>query len=42
MENAQQGQTELAVFLKQVRENFEAAGKPKAGWLRNVLKKIFG
>ncbi|HOP40544.1 MAG TPA: hypothetical protein PLI53_05835 [Geobacteraceae bacterium] len=42
MENAQQGQTELAEFLKQVKENFQAAGKPKSGWLRNVLKKIFG
>jgi len=39
--NVEQSQTELAVFLKQVRENFAAAGKPKAGWLRTLLAKLF-
>ncbi|MGA7827947.1 MAG: hypothetical protein WCA04_09820 [Geobacteraceae bacterium] len=42
MEKVQQNETELAVFIKQVRENFASAGKPKGGWLSNLLKKIFG
>jgi hypothetical protein len=42
MEKAQQNETELAVFIKEVRENFASAGKPKAGWLSTLLKKIFG
>jgi hypothetical protein len=42
MEKAQQNETELAVFIKEVRENFASAGKPKASWLSNLLKKIFG
>jgi len=38
-----QTQTELAVFIKQVRENFQAAGQQKSGgWLSNLLKKLFG
>lgn len=36
-----QSQTELAVFMKEVRENFQSAGKQKSGWLRNLLKKLF-
>ncbi|MDD2338114.1 MAG: hypothetical protein PHD01_16265 [Geobacteraceae bacterium] len=42
MEKAQQNETELAVFIKEVRENFASAGKPKASWLSTLLKKIFG
>ena len=42
MEKAQQNDTELAVFIKEVRENFAAAGKPRTGWLSTLLKKIFG
>jgi len=42
MEKAQQNETELSVFIKEVRENFASAGKPKASWLSNLLKKIFG
>lgn len=45
MQNAtqiDQSQTELAVFMKQVRENFANAGKKKSGgWLSNLLKKLF-
>lgn len=37
-----QTQTELAVFIRQVRENFQAAGKQTSGgWLSNLLKKWF-
>jgi hypothetical protein len=36
-----QTQSELAEFIKSVRENFQSAGKPKEGWLRSLLKKIF-
>jgi len=42
MEKAQQNETELDVFIKEIRENFAAAGKPKASWLSTLLKKIFG
>jgi hypothetical protein len=42
MEKAQQTETELNVFIREVRENFASAGKPKAGWLSTLLKKIFG
>lgn len=42
MEKVQEGQSELAVFIKEVRENFAAAGKPKSGWFSTLLKKIFG
>jgi hypothetical protein len=38
---ANAGQSELAVFMKEVRENFAAAGKPKAGWFLTLLKKLF-
>jgi hypothetical protein len=34
-------QTQLAVFMKEVRENFLSAGKSKSGWFRNLLKKLF-
>ncbi len=37
----QQNQSELADFLKQVRENFQSAGKAKEGWFRSLLKKLF-
>lgn len=36
-----QTQTELAVFMRQVRENFQAAGQQKSGWLSSLLKKLF-
>ncbi len=36
-----QNQTELAEFIKAVRENFQSAGKPKGGWLRSLLRKLF-
>jgi hypothetical protein len=36
-----QNQTELAEFIKAVRENFQSAGKPKGGWLRGLLRKLF-
>ncbi len=36
-----QNQTELAEFIKAVRENFQSAGKPKDGWLRSLLRKLF-
>jgi len=42
MEKTHQSETELAVFIKEIRENFASAGKPKAGWLSTLLKKIFG
>lgn len=35
-------QSELTEFIKQVRENFQAAGKKKEGFFRTLLKKIFG
>lgn len=39
---ATQSETELAMFIKQVRENFQAAGQQKSGgWLSNLLKKLF-
>lgn len=37
----EQGASELANFMKEVRENFAKAGKPKAGWLRTLLSKLF-
>jgi len=42
MEKVQQNETELDVFMKEMRASFAAASKPKAGWLRTLLKKIFG
>jgi len=42
MEKVQQNETELDVFMKEMRASFATAGKPKAGWLRTLLKKIFG
>jgi hypothetical protein len=42
MKEVQQNETELAVFLKEMRASFASAGKPKDGWLRTLLKKIFG
>jgi hypothetical protein len=33
--------TQLSKFIEEVRENFQSAGKPKSGWLRNLLKKLF-
>jgi hypothetical protein len=36
-----QNQSELTEFIKTVRENFQSAGKPKGGWLRSLLKKLF-
>ncbi len=38
----EQNQSQLADFMKEVRENFMAAGKAKEGWFRNLLKKLFG
>lgn len=39
---ATQSETELALFIKQVRENFLVAGQQKSGgWLSNLLKKLF-
>jgi hypothetical protein len=37
----EQQPTELSNFIKEVRENFAAAGKPKAGWLSTLLRKLF-
>jgi hypothetical protein len=39
--NVEQKNTELADFIKEVRENFLSAGKPKHGWLRTLLSKLF-
>jgi hypothetical protein len=39
--NLEQQHSELAVFIKEVRENFLSAGKPKSGWLRTLLSKLF-
>ncbi len=38
----QPNQSELADFIKEVRENFLSAGKAKEGWFRGLLKKLFG
>jgi len=38
----EQTETQLADFIKEIRERFESAGKPKTGLLRTLLKKIFG
>lgn len=41
--HATQSETELTMFIRQVRENFQAAGQRKSGgWLSNLLKKLFG
>ncbi len=37
----EQNQSQLADFIKEVRENFQAAGKAKEGWFRSLLKKLF-
>ncbi len=37
----EQQPTELSNFIKEVRENFAAAGKPKGGWLSTLLRKLF-
>lgn len=37
----EQNQSELAEFMKEVRENFLSAGKAKEGWFRSLLKKLF-
>jgi len=42
MEKVQQNETELDAFMKEMRASFSSAGKPKNGWLRTLLKKIFG
>ncbi len=42
VKNSEKDQSELVIFLKETRENFLAAGKPKSGWLSNMLKKLFG
>jgi hypothetical protein len=39
--NTEQNQSELAIFMKEARENFLAAGKAKPGWFRNMLKILF-
>ena len=46
--NVEPNQSQLADFIKEVRENFKSAGKPKqsAGepkqcWLCSLLKKLF-
>jgi hypothetical protein len=39
--SVEQQQTELACFIQQVRENFLSAGKPKSGWFRTLLSKLF-
>jgi len=40
--NKGQSETQLTDFIKEIRERFESAGKPKPGLLRTLLKKIFG
>jgi hypothetical protein len=37
-----QTETQLNDFIKEIRERFKYAGKPKPGLLRTLLKKIFG
>ncbi len=39
--NKEQNQSELAIFMKEVRENFLSAGKPRPGWLHKLLEKLF-
>jgi len=46
--NVEPSQSQLANFIKEVRKNFQSAGKPKKsagepkqGWLSSLLKKIF-
>lgn len=34
--------TELATFMKEVRENFMAAGKPKPTWFGRIVKILLG
>jgi hypothetical protein len=42
--NASMEQTkgQLDDFMREVRENFQNAGKAKQGWFSSLLKKIFG
>jgi len=37
----EQQQTQLAMFITEVRENFQAAGKAKPNWFVRMIKKIF-
>jgi hypothetical protein len=37
-----QTQSQLNDFIKEIGERFKYAGKPKPGFLRTLLKKIFG
>jgi hypothetical protein len=37
----EQQQSQLAMFIKEVRENFQAAGKAKTNWFVRIIKKIF-
>jgi len=39
--NKVQQQTQLAMFITEVRENFQAAGKAKPNWFVIMIKKIF-
>jgi len=36
-----QQQSQLAMFVTEVRENFQAAGKPKPNWFIKMINKIF-
>lgn len=36
------GETELAAFISEIRERFKHAGKPKQGFFRTLLSKLFG
>jgi hypothetical protein len=36
------GQTELAEFVKEIRERFKTAGKPRDGFFRRLLKQLLG
>jgi hypothetical protein len=41
----EQQQTQLAMFITEVRENFKAAGKvepPASSWFSRLIQKIFG
>jgi hypothetical protein len=37
----EQQQTQLAMFITEVRGNFQAAGKAKPNWFVSVIRKIF-
>ncbi len=39
--NKEQQQSQLAMFIKEVRENFKAAGKAKPNWFVSIIQKIF-